>query len=54
MRYFDNFEDSSGIEASSTATYTMSIITTEKVPKFERKNIQATEIFGHFAWWCQE
>ena len=51
---FDEFEDSSGIEASSATTSTISINSADEVFKYGCNKIQSAEIFDLLAWWCQQ
>lgn len=53
-RNSDEFGDSSGIEASSSTTSTISNNYADEVSKYGCNEIQSTEIFDILASWCQQ
>jgi hypothetical protein len=50
---FNDFKDSTSIEASTAATCKMLMITTDWVSDYGCKTILSTEI-SDLAWWCQQ
>jgi len=53
-RNFDEFEDSSDIEALSSTPSMISTKYTDEVSKYGCNKVQSTEIFYFLAWWCQQ